>query len=80
MAVPRGFEGSDRVDVGQRVVTAGVYAQTLVVHHHDGEPTVLDGGVWYWLNRDPDGTKVVLVDEAGAMVDELRNVLHVTTN
>ena len=56
-------------------MTAGVFAETLVVHPHDGDPVELTG-VRYWLNRDADGTRVVLVDEAGVTVQEIRNVLR----
>ncbi len=56
-------------------VTAGVFAETLVVHPHDDKPFELNN-VWYWLNAGPDGTRVVLVDEAGVYLDEIENVLR----
>lgn len=59
-------------------MTAGVHAERLIVHHHDQGRTELDD-VYYWLNRSPDGTRVVLVDEDGVYVGEIENVLRTET-
>lgn len=59
-------------------MTAGVFAEKLVIHPHDGAP-INRASVRYWLNRDADGIRVVLVDDAGVCVEEIRNVLRTET-
>lgn len=57
---------------------AGVFAEKLVIHPHDGAP-IERSDARYWLHQDVDGVRVVLVDEHGVLVEEIRNVLRTET-
>lgn len=60
MAVPAGYEVTDRVDVGEPDVTTPMFADRLEVHHHDDQTTVYKR-VYYWPYRG----QLDILDEDG---------------